>query len=82
MKNLDLLLNDDSANPWTMFDGNGDHKHELKKIVASASIEQIKILISKWDDHQMFNFMEDFICDGETAMTEQQYWDFIEESEL
>jgi hypothetical protein len=79
MKELELLLNAD-ANPWTIFEGDVDHKQEFKNIVASANLEQLKVLIVNWDDHQLFNFMEDFICDGKSIMKEQEYWDFIEES--
>ncbi len=77
MKNskLNELLSNSDVNVWMLAS-----KAELKDIVAKASFEELKGLIEKYDDHQMFDFMEDFITDGKAdGMNEEQYWEVIEE---
>ena len=82
MSELNELLTNDNVNVWVMFE-DGTHKQALQEIVKAASGDDLKRLIVKFDDHQLFGFLEDFICDGNSEnMSEEQYWDFIDEAGL
>lgn len=82
MTKLNELLTNEDCNVWVLFKGEVGAS-ELREIVKAASKEDLKALIVKFDDHQLFAFMEDFITDGENEnMSEDEYWDFIEEAGL
>lgn len=53
-------------------------KEHLKGLVLSASLDELKQIISVFDENENFHFLEDFICDGNhPLMGEDDYWDFI-----
>lgn len=83
MNNIINELINNNANPYVLFDTKDLNKTDRKNAVESASSEELKQIIVKFDGHEMFDFLEDFICDGGCEnMSEEEYWEFIEESGL
>jgi len=80
---LDQLLNNEKANPYHLFVSECRDKTKRKAVVSIATLDQLKEIIIKFDDHELFDFLEDFIIDGGTnVMSEDDYWEFIEVSGL
>ena len=80
---LDQLLNNEKANPYHFFLSGCLNKTKQKAVVSIATLDQLKEIIIKFDDHQLFDFLEGFILDGGTdVMGEDEYWEFIEVSGL
>lgn len=73
---LTELLTNDNVNVHTLV-------CDLVEVVKSAKLDQLKQLIVKFDDHESFDFLEDFIVDGgHNEMDADEYWEFIESKGL
>ncbi len=85
MNKLDQMLENKDVNLYHLFrdDVKDLAKTERVLLVKSATRAQLEQIIIKFNDHDLFLFLEDLICDGGVnVMSEGEYWDFLESQGL
>ena len=80
---LNEMLKNDEVNLWNACGSASETKIAIDNIINTASKEDLTRLIIKFDGHQQFS-AESLICYGvnKTAVTEDEYYDILDEHDL